>query len=923
EEDAVPFGLSLFDMAATDESGEGDPQAASHPFELVTTLAFSVAGRESPSKSNNDSEAPLSPGAARDVEIALPPGLVGDPAAVPRCSQRAFLEGEGDDCPLDTQVGTVKPFFYGALLSAVFPVYDIAPPPGTPAELGFTINGIGHVPVLFHVRSGADYGLTAQLEEIPEIGPLQGAILTLWGVPAAASHDLEREGTSPEEGEPVCQPRISTSEGVEKAIGCPSGVAAKPFLTLPTRCQPSPLTASLSSDSWEEPEAWSALQAPVAEAITGCESLSFTPSIALAPEKTQAGAPSGYTLDVHIPQDEDPDALATPDLRTAVVSLPAGLTLSPSAGNGLQACSPAQFELHSSGAAACPAASQLGTVRVTTPLLEAPLEGHVFLGEPQCAPCSPSDAQAGRLLRMLVVAQGSGVTVKLEGSVSIDQATGQLTARFEEVPQLPIEDVRLSFEGGSNALLENPATCAVPLAASARLTPYSSETPALATSEPFALDACQAPQFHPSFLVGTTDNAAGASSPLTVSVTRGEQEESLGSVSMRLPPGLLAMVSKVPELCTAAQAGDDACPAQSEVGTAAVTAGPGAAPLALTGTVYLTGPYEGAPFGLSVVVPAQAGPLDLGTIVLEAGIHVDPSTAAVSVTTDPLPQSLDGMPLQIRTIALDLDREGFVRNPTDCRALAVTGTLTSSAGTVAPASTRFQAADCARLAFKPKLTALTHARARKATGVHLHVRVVSPAGQANIAALKLDLPKQMVPRLSTLQHACAASAFAANPAKCPAASVLGSATALTPMLRQPLSGPVYVLSRGRAGAPEVALVLQGEGVSIEVIGQATVKGGVDSVAFASLPDAPLSELDVLLEAGPHSLLAANLPAKAHGSMCGRRLTMPTEITGQNGAVLKQTTKITISGCAKPKRKASKRKVSKRKASKHKRASGKR
>jgi hypothetical protein len=905
--ETIPFGLSFFDLDAVGGDGEADSQAGSHPFELTTELAFNVSSRELPSAQNFETESPLGNAAPKNLEVALPAGLVGDASAVPRCSQRAFQEQETLNCPIGAQVGTVKPLFYGKTHSAVFPVFNITPPPGEPAELGFSVAGIGHIPLFFHVRSDGDYGLTAQLNEIPETGPLQGAILTLWGVPAEASHDLEREGTLGEAGQEAgehCEPSVEVVNGVEEQKGCASNAPAKPFLTLPSSCGSGELPVSATGDSWQGPdeqplpllrEAW-------LQPVTGCEQLSFNPSLTLAPETTQADTPSGYTVALHIPQDEEPSALATPDLRNATVSLPAGVVLSPSGADGLLACSPAQFAAKSLAAASCPPQSQIGTAKIATPLLTSPLEGQIFVGEPECAPCTTSDAQQGRLLRLFVQARGSGVTVKLEGSASIDQSTGRLTASFEELPQLPLEEVQLAFNGGPRAPLANESTCGPPLSASAWLTPYSSEWPARAASTPFALSGCPVPQFHPSLVAGTTDNRAGAFSAMTVTLSRTDQDEDLENVSVHLPPGLLAILSKV-QLCPEAQARAGACGAGSEVGTATVGAGPGADPLFLKGGhVYVTGPYEGAPFGLSIVVPAVAGPFDLGTIDVGARIEVNPSTAALSIVSDPLPQSLDGIPLQIRTVNLEIDREDFMFNPTSCQPLAVEGTLVSSGGITAAVSSRFQAADCAALAFKPKLTALTHATASKAGGVHLHVRITSASAPdtANIAAVKLDLPRRMVPRLSTLQRACTAAVFEANPASCPAASAVGTATVLTPLVRQPLSGPVYVVSHGRAATPEIALVLHGEGVILDLVGQTSVKGGVASAAFRSLPDAPISELDLMLDAGPHSLLAANLPAQAHGSMCGQSLAMPVELTGQDGAVIKQTTSIAISGCAKPK-----------------------
>jgi hypothetical protein len=907
----VPFGVSFFDVESASEDGEADTQAGSHPFELTTSLAFDVSAREPPSGRNLHIGAPLASFAPKDVEVALPPGLIGNPNAVPRCSQQAFLEREGLNCPIYTQVGTVKPSFYGSATHSVYPLFNVVPPPGQPGELGFSVAGIGHVPLFFHVRSDGDYGLTAQIENVPELGPLQGAILTLWGVPAAPSHDLEREGTlgegAPNDGE-FCQPSVSVEGGEEAAAGCPSDAAATPFLTLPASC-PSELPVGIRTDSWQSPQPSNPLEAELRGVFareqalaptTGCERLSFAPSLTLSPETTQAGAPSGYTVELHVPQNADPTALATPDLRDAVVTLPAGVVISPSAANGLQSCSPQQFGLHSLAPASCPAASQIGTVKIATPWLAQALEGAVLVGEPECAPCTPADAQEGKLIRLLVEAQGAGVTVKLEGKTSIDQATGQLTVRFAQAPQLPFEALKLTLDGGENAALANPSTCGTALAATSQLTPYSSEQAAEPWSASFSVSGCAPPQFAPSFVAGTTNNEAAAYSPLMVTLSRTDRDEDLRAAMVQLPPGLLGMVSKL-ALCGEAQARAGTCGAQSEIGSATIGAGPGADPVFVKGRVYLTGPYEGAPFGLSIVVPATVGPFNLGTIVLGARIEVNASTAALSIVSDALPQSVDGIPLQIKTVNLDVDREGFAFNPTDCRPLAIEGTLASSAGATATATSRFQAANCATLEFKPRLSGLAHARTSKANGAYLHVRLSLPAGDANIAALKLDVPKQLPVRLTTLQKACPAAVIEVNAAGCPVASAVGSVTVITPVLRGALVGPVYLVSHAGAATPDLELVLQGEGVSVDVVGQTIVKHGVIAGVFRSLPDVPISTFGLVLSADAHSLLAANLPGKARWSLCGQRLAMPTAMTGQNGAVLKERVKISISGCRPRKR----------------------
>jgi len=907
----VPFDLAFFDSDLTDESGSADTQAGSHPFELTASLAFDIPAREA-----GGAKAPLASASLKDLEVQLPPGLVGDPNAVPRCSQQEFQSREDLDCPLDTQVGTIKPYFYGSFPSSVFPLYNIVPPAGEPGELGFTVAGIGHVPIFLHVRSNSDYGLTAQLRDIPEVGPLQGAIVTLWGLPADGSHDFEREGTTGEGSQQereFCKPSIEANgEGREEETRCPSGLAAKPFLTMPSSCQASGLPVSVRRDSWQEPEAPPNLLEPeppgsfLAEtplpALSGCERLSFDPSLAVQPETEQAGAPSGYTLDIHVPQDEDPTGLASPDLRSAVVALPPGAVLSPAVGFGLQACSEEQFALKSLAPASCPAASTIGTVRIATPPLSSPLEGQLFLARPDCEPCDPADAQEGRMIRLFVQAQGSGVIVKLQGSASVDQSTGGLTVSFAEDRQWPLEDVKLTLDGGPRAALADGFNCGTPLSATAQLTPYSEETPAARSSAPFQLTGCPTPQFSPSFVAGAINNQAGAFSPVTITISRSNQDEDLRRIALRLPPGLLGMLSSV-GLCAEAQAQAGTCGAQSQIGTVTVGVGPGPDPLFLKGQAYLTGPYSGAPFGLAIVVPAVVGPLHLGVVDIRAAVGLEESTGALQVTSDPLPQSLDGIPLQIGTLSLDIERERFAFNPTNCRAMSVEGGLESASGSGATVSSPFEAADCATLAFKPKLTALTHARSSRTGGVYLHVKLASGHGQANIAKLKLDLPKQFASRLTTLSKACPAALVQTDPGGCPAASVVGIATAVTPVLANALTGPVYIVSHGAGALPALELVLQGEGVVLDLLGETSVAHGILESAFRSLPDVPLSSFDLVLGEGPHSILAANLPRSARGSMCSQSLAMPIELTGQNGAVLKQTTKIAVSSCPRHARRA--------------------
>ncbi len=699
------FGLSsYFNATSTALAGE-------HP-NVTTSLAF-----------RNERVAQGSAGSLRDVSVALPPGLVANPLATPRCSAELVTLFE---CPANTAVGvatsqvTDNPGFIQGSLEGPFVslIYNVAPRPDEPAAFAFNTS-IFQVRIDTTVRRGQDnqYRAYASISSVPQVGATISAQTIFWGVPA------EHNGPGPESASP--SPKTNEAQ----SFGGPSGFAATPFWSAPDVCAGDPLTAQLetlvgaaSVDQWQHPgrEApgggapdladpnWTTASDGIPTS-TGCERLAFSPSIDVRPDTFQSGAPAGYSVQIHIPQTQSSKTPSTPALQNAVVVLPPGAVVSPSAANGLEACSddpssPAgdQLGLDSPNPAGCPAASQVGTVKVTTPLLAIPLEGEVFVGAPKCSPCSPSDARDGQMLRIFLQAHGSGVNIKLAGEVSVNQATGQLTTTFKNNPQFPVEDINLTLNGGRKASLANPITCGSPLAATATLTPYSSPIPTQLESQPFTITGCSAGGFAPSFSAGTTGNTAGAFAEFTTTFSRNDGEPYLQGVQETLPVGVLGLLSKVP-LCDEARANAGTCPSTSAIGHTTVEAGPGAAPVRLPGPgqatdpVYLTTGYRGAPFGLSIVVPAVAGPYNLGTVVVRAAISVDPHTSQIRVTSDPLPTVLDGIPLQLRSARVVIDRPEFLFNPTSCAQLAVTGAITSTTGSAALLSSRFQAADCTRL----------------------------------------------------------------------------------------------------------------------------------------------------------------------------------------------------------------------------------
>lgn len=898
-----------FEVTATNRDGSLTTQAGAHPFQLTTSFSLKPTldslGQRIPS------------GDIKDIRTDLPPGLVGSATAVPPCSQQLFTTIEPlrhtnnlstASCENASTVGIVALFTTppeeGAF--AYVPIYSLVPPPGTPAEFGFNVQGVPVV-LIPSLRTGGEYGLQVESRNTNQELAVFGSTVTFWGVPADPRHD-EVRGTC-----------LSGPTGGSAGEKCPAGVVPKPLLTLPTSCTGS-LVTTISADSWEEPianpERWIAeksinLDGLGTIGLDGCNRLDFSPSLAVSPNTTAADSPAGLEVGISLPQDENPEGLAEADVRRVMTTLPAGISVSPSAADGLETCSETQIGLHSTEPAQCPQASKVGAVKVESPLLEHPLEGWVYVAQPNANPYES-------LLALYLVAEGSGVRIKLAGGIEANPFTGQLTTRFEEkilgssaspslplaFPQLPFSKLKLTLFGGPRAALVAPQSCGT-YTATAQLTPWSREMPVEVTS-PFAINSNCTSQFNPSFTAGTTNNQAGGFSPLLVTFSRTDQDQDLNEVTVRTPPGLLGMLSKVSR-CHEPQAAQGTCPAASQIGHVTVSAGAGPDPVVLPQAgrpedpVYLTDSYDGAPFGLTIVEHAEAGPFNLGTEIVRAAVEIDPHTAQVTVKSRPLPQIIKGIPTQVKSITVSVDRPEFIFNPTSCNPLAASATATSPQGASATLSSRFQAAGCQALSFKPTFALSAQAKTTRSGGASLHVKVTSGAGQANIGAAKVDLPKQLPARLTTLQKSCVASVFDANPAACPAASLVGTATAHSPALSAPLTGPAYLVSHGGAAFPDLVIVLQGEGVTLELDGLTNIKHGITSSIFRSIPDAPISTFELTLPEGPHSVLSATLPAKAKGSLCGQNLVAPTAITGQDGATINKNTKIAITGCPKPRK----------------------
>ncbi len=872
-----------------------DFQAGSHPYTYTIGFAMKKA-------LNGKVE-----GDVRDIIVDLPQGIVGNPNATPRCPRQSF-EGQKPTCAGTTQIGIEHARIEG-LVTTTGPIYNLVPPPGVPAQIGFSVANFNVFENAL-LRTGDDYGVAVNTDNVPQVGAVVSVSETIWGVPMDVSHNSERICIDPATELPFRIP------------GCGSEIAPRPFLTLPTSCT-GPLKTTVSVDSIEAPGAFVSESGVTRDGggnpagLAGCEKLPFEPSLSVTPDTTSTESPSGLNVSLEVPQLENTGGLAESNLKEAVVTLPAGMTVSSSAANGLGACSLEQIGLDNASTPSCPDSSKVGSVEIQTPLLEHPLSGSVFVAQ-QGNLLGNGSNPFGSLLALYIVAEGEGALIKIPGEIELDETTGQLRARFGEdpittlstgesqfLPQQPFSDLKMSFFGGPRAPLVTPTSCGT-YTATSRLTPWSGSPPAEPSSS-FTIDqGCTAGNgFSPSFAAGTANNQAAGFSPFSVTFSRRDGEQRFASTTVVTPPGLLAILKSAAQ-CPEPQASKGECSEASQLGETTVAAGPGEDPYWVKGgRVFLTGPYEGAPFGLSIVVPAVAGPFNLGTngrpVVVRAKIEVDPHTAQAIITSDPLPTILQGIPLDVRTVNVTINRSGFMFNPTNCAPLSITGTLHSTTGTNTPVSAPFEAANCAGLPYKPTLKISTQAKTSKANGASLLFKIATGNGQSNTSKLKLTFPKQLPARLTTLQKACVDKVFNANPAACPAASNIGTATVHTPVLAGALTGPIYLVSHGGAAFPDAVLVLQGEGVTIYLDGNTNIKKGITTSTFNSVPDAPFSSFEATVPEGPHSAFTTDIPAKAKGSLCAQKLTMPATFTGQNGAMLTQTTKITITGCPKTKK----------------------
>jgi hypothetical protein len=774
--------------------------------------------------------------------------LVGNPRAVPTCPDDVFLKpffGEGA-CPKNTIVGTTllrSDYNFGPIPAVV---YNLTPGPNAPAKFGFRALTAA-VTLNASIRTGGDYGTRIRIPNASQALPVTGTELRFWGVPGDPSHNAARGG--PFEG-PV-----------------------RPFLSNPTPCT-GPVLTSLRANSWPDPNNYAQASflshdsAHIPVGIEGCLKLPFDPSLDTQVEPAKADSPAALSVNLHVPQSEPPGGLVTSPLKRAVVTLPQGVRVNTSAASGLEGCTEAQIGLDNANPASCPDSSKIGTAKITTPLLEEPLQGALYLAQQDANPF-------GSLLAGYVVVEGHGVTLKQAAKLDLDPGTGQITATFDDVPQLPFSDVELSFFGGPHGVLVNPGNCG-DHAYTSTLTSWSGRTVKVTGS--FAVNRnCGTGGFNPSLSAGTTNPSGGSYAPFAFNVGRNDGEQNVGAIGALLPKGELAKLAGVP-VCPEASASAGNCPAASQIGQVNVAAGAGPQPLWVPQpgkaptAVYLAGPYKGEPYSVVFRVPAQAGPFDLGTVAVRAAVHVDPITAQISVSSDPLPQILQGVPIEYRQIRVGVDRPGFMLNPTNCKETAVASTIVSDAGGAVTPSSRFQVGDCGTLGFRPRL--YTRLLGGSKRGGHPKLRAVLKAkpGDANVGRVALTLPNSELLDQTHIKTICTRVQFAAD--ACRAGSVYGHARMWTPLLDQPLEGPVY-LRNSNNKLPDLVAALHGQ-VDIELSGRIDSVHGHIRTTFLTVPDAPVSAFVLNLQRGKKGLLV-NATNICHG-----RHRASVRFTGHNG-----------------------------------------
>jgi hypothetical protein len=817
------------------------------------------------------------------IRVDVPTGLAADPQVLNTCSKATF-ESSPKSCPADSKAGFVELKAYVEIpllpqtLTLKGNVYNLPQEAGLPLLFGIDVEG---VPPLVGDTLLLLEGHVSYAHEAVETSELKTADFHEW-------FEINNIPTTIKVKAGLLEPEVGLRTLESKLFfnGHAGREGKENFLTMPSSCS-APTTSFLELETYGPTEKLTGVPTTPPVGVSGCDKVPFAPTATVTPETSQYDSPDGTTTNVHVPQLEKSNETNTADIADAHVTLPEGLTLNPSAAQGLEACTQAQLGKGTRNPVSCPAGSKIGTVNIETDLPPGSLAGNVYLGKAN----GTSSITGPPYLIFIDTESVYDVSVRLEGQVVPNPTTGRLEVSFLGNPQLPFSDLTLTLNGGPRAPLANPLVCGNALT-EARFSPYTTGILQALKPTSYITTGCPSPIPFALTQAASPANATAAGySAYTFNLARTDGQQYLSQVSTTLPAGLLGAIPSV-TLCGEPQAATGACTVASKIGTATVTAGAGEKPISLSGPVYLTGPYDGAPYGLSIPVAVVVAPsFNLGTVTTRATIKVNPTTARVTVATTNLPTIVGGVPVRLKTLKVEVNRPSFIFNPTNCSALATESTLTSTFNAAQSLSTPFQVAGCSSLPFKPVFKVSTSAKTSKKNGASLQVSLTQPAHEANMKSVFVSLPKQLPSRLTTLQKACPEGTFAANPVNCrKLGSEVGSAVVTTPVLPGQLKGSAYLVSHGGEAFPDLDIVLEGDGVTVILTGNTKITKGVTSSTFATIPDVPVSSFVLTLPTQENSALTFD------GSLCSKALTVPTTIDAQSGAQLVQKTKLSVTSC---------------------------
>lgn len=865
------FGVDGMSAPMVDQNGDQVTQAGAHPFAVENEIAVTMAGPA------------IISGALKEVVVDMPVGFVGDPSDFPTCTIQQL---GAMNCPIASQIGTFQVLFaFGWPLDQG--LYNMEVPEGQPARFGSPVL-FGTALVYFDAKvRPEDNGITVVAKDISQELPIAGTTMRMWGIPADPAHDAER-GTG---AYPAPQP---------------AGIAPRPMLTTATACGVAPVTR-MRATSWNAPTVWESAEF-TGKALSGCDVLEFRPQVKAQPEHTIAGVPAGYTVQLTQELNDSPTALASAHLKDVTVALPEGVTINPGAATGLGACSEQQFGLGEDGPATCPGSAKIGEVEIETPVLNEPLVGAVYQAEQGANPFGSTLA-----IYLEPKSERYGVTMKLAGEIATDPESGRVTTTFFDNPQQPFSKLTMTLKGGSRAVLVNPATCGTKTT-DWTIGSWAQPDAPVSGVDRFTIDrapaggSCAGDLFAPTFSAGAADPGAGAKSPFSMTFARGDGQQNLASIVAELPEGLLGYVGSVP-LCPPAEADAGACGAASRIGNVVAEVGGGTAPLSVpqpgkaTTGAFLSGPYGGAPYSLSLVIPAQAGPLNLGTVVSRVALFVDPrdahitaklvesrvfDTAGKAVRTVPgMPQIIDGIPLTYRSVTVNVDRAEFMRNPTSCAPKSLKATIASAAGAVVHRASAFRVGECGGLPLAPKMDLRFTGAKQIAKGKHpgLDVTLTQRDGESGMKSVEVALPLSVALDPANAKALCSPEAAARR--DCPDASIVGRAEARTPILSEPLKGAVYFVEGVRTSStgrqiktlPKLLITLRGA-VALDIEADSTVKDRKLVSTFGFIPDAPIDAFKLTIDGGSNGILKAT---GTNGStLCHSTQTMGSRIQGQTG-----------------------------------------